>query len=72
MLGEEQWIIERPRDAGLALNLAATAATGIGLVNARRRRPLPTALATGVAMALTLGYWELMARYLGRRSAGGT
>lgn len=67
MLGEEQWIIARPRDAALLVNLAGGAATAAALLNARRRRLLPTVLATVVAMALTMGYWELMVRYLNRR-----
>lgn len=67
MLGEEQWIIARPRDAALLVNLAGGAATAAALLNARRRRLLPTVIATVVAMALTMGYWELMVRYFGRR-----
>ncbi|HET9874261.1 MAG TPA: DUF6653 family protein [Mycobacterium sp.] len=71
MLGEERWIIDRPRDAALSLNVAASAATATALINARRRRLLPTVIATVVAMVLTLGYWELVARYYDRRSLGG-
>ncbi|HTM86200.1 MAG TPA: DUF6653 family protein [Mycobacterium sp.] len=67
MLGEEQWIIARPRDAALLVNLAGGAATAAALLNARRRRLLPTVIATVVAMTLTMGYWELMVRYFGRR-----
>ena len=67
MLGEEQWIIARPRDRALVLSAITTAATVAALVNARRRRLLPTVIATAVAMALTLGYWEMMVRYLDRR-----
>lgn len=63
MLGEEQWIIDRPRDAALALNVAASVAMAIALINARRRRLVPTVIATAAAMAVTLGYWELMVRY---------
>ncbi|MEB3033150.1 DUF6653 family protein [[Mycobacterium] nativiensis] len=67
MLGEEQWIMARPRDAALLVNLAGGAATAIALLNARRRRLGPTVIATAVAMALTMGYWALMVRYLDRR-----
>lgn len=66
MLGEEQWIIARPRDAALAVTLAAGAALAVAAIGARLRRPVPTAVATAVAMALTLGYWQLMVRYLDR------
>lgn len=67
MLGEEQWIVARPRDAALAVNLAGGVATAVALVSARRRRLLPTVIATAVAMTLTMGYWELMVRYFDRR-----
>ena len=39
------------------------------MVAAFRRRALPSALATGVQMALRLVYWELMARYHARNGA---
>jgi hypothetical protein len=67
MVGEEQWIVDRPRDTGLLVNVAGSVATVIALVNARRRRLLPTGTAIAAAMALTLGYWQLMARHLDRR-----
>lgn len=67
MLGEEQWIIDRPRDAALLVNLAGGAATAAALVGARQRRWVPTVAAIGTAMALTMGYWALMVRYVGRR-----
>ncbi|SNV70423.1 Uncharacterised protein [Mycolicibacter terrae] len=67
MLGEEQWVTDRPRDAALLVNLAGAAATATALVTARRRRLLPTVVATAVAMTLTMGYWELMVRYFERR-----
>ena len=63
MLGEEQWIVDRPKDAALGVNAAASAA---GLVAAARRRRAPAAVATAAAMALLLVYWELMARYFDR------
>lgn len=67
MLGEEQWVTDRPRDAALLVNLAGAAATATALVTARRRRLLPTVVATAMAMTLTMGYWELMVRYFDRR-----
>ncbi|WP_322791084.1 DUF6653 family protein [Mycolicibacter longobardus] len=67
MLGEELWIVARPRDIALLVNLAGGAATATALLNARRRRALPTAVATVVAMALTMAYWELMVSYFDRR-----
>lgn len=67
MLGEEQWITDRPRDAALLVNLAGSAATATALCYARRRRWLPTVIATALAMAATMGYWELMVRYFDRR-----
>lgn len=66
MLGEELWVVDRPRDAGMAVNAAATAAGLVALAAARRRRPVPAAVATAAQMALLLVYWELMARYLDR------
>lgn len=66
MLGEELWITDRPRDAALGVNAAATAAGVAALVAARRRRAAPAATATAAQMALLLAYWELMVRYLDR------
>ncbi len=71
MLGEEQWILDRPRDRVLLVNTAAAAATATALIHARRRRFGPMAAATAVAMTLTLGQWALLARYFDRRSGGG-
>lgn len=67
MLGEEQWITDRPRDAALLVSATATAAAAGALIAARRRRLAPAVIATAAQMALTLGYWELMARYLDGR-----
>jgi hypothetical protein len=71
MLGEELWLIDRPRDAGLGVNAAASAAGVIAVVAARRRRPVPAAAATTAQMALLLVYWELMARYFDRHQQAG-
>ena len=67
MLGEEQWIVARPRDAALLVNLAGGAATATALLCARGRRLGSTVIATAVAMALTMGYWAMMVRYFDRR-----
>lgn len=67
MLGEEQWVTDRPRDAALLVNLAGSAATTWALLSACRRRLLPTVAATAAAMTLTMGYWALMVRYFDRR-----
>lgn len=63
MLGEEIWIAERPKDAALAVNAVASAAGTVAFVSARKRLFWPVAAATAVQMALTLVYWEQMARY---------
>ncbi|QBR93897.1 DUF6653 family protein [Nocardioides euryhalodurans] len=68
VLGEEQWIAERPMDTAMAVDLAATAAGLLALVAARRRRALPAAVATAVEMGLLLVFWELMARYHDRNA----
>lgn len=71
MLGEELWIVARPKDAALAVNAAATGAGLVALVAARRRRPVPAGAATVAQMLLLLVYWELMARYFeAHRDAG--
>lgn len=69
ILGEEQWIGTRPKDAALAVDVAATAAGIVALVAAHRRRALPAAAATAVEMGLLMAYWELMARYYDRNAA---
>jgi hypothetical protein len=63
VLGEELWIAERPRDAAMAVDAAATLAGITALVAARRHRAAPAAGATAVTMALLLVYWRLMADY---------
>ena len=68
MLGEEQWIVDRPRDAALLVNVSAGVALATAMVTAWRRRLLPAAIATTVAMTVTLGYWALMVRYFDRRA----
>lgn len=68
MLGEELWISRRPRDAALLVSAVTSAAALTALLAARRRRPIPAAIATAVQMALTLVYWEQMVRYFDRRA----
>lgn len=67
MLGEEQWLTERPRDAALVVNAAASAAGIVAMIGARRRHPASTLVGTVFQMALTLVYWELMVRYRDHR-----
>ena len=69
VLGEELWITERPRDAALVVNAAATLAGVIALLAARRHRAAGAAGATAVAMALLLVYWRLMADHYDREQS---
>jgi hypothetical protein len=63
VLGEEQWIAERPMDTAMAVDVAATVAGLLAMVAAHRRRALPAAAATALEMGLLMAYWELMTRY---------
>jgi hypothetical protein len=63
VLGEERWIEERPMDAAMAVDAAATVAVIGAMFAARRRRPVPAAVAMAASMALLMWYWELMVRY---------
>ncbi len=65
-LGEEQWIAERPMDAAMAVDLAATAALLAAIAAAHQRRAVPAAAATALEMGMLMAYWELMARYYDR------
>lgn len=69
ILGEEQWILDRPRDAALAVQVAVSLAGCATVVSAYRRRAVPTAVATAAMMGLTMVYWEQMARYYDRTKA---
>ena len=71
VLGEEQWIAERPMDAAMAVEVATTAAALVAMVAASRHCPIPAAAATACEMGLLLAYWELMARYYGRSGGVG-
>ena len=68
MLGEELWISRRPRDAAMFVSAATSTAALGAVIAARGHRLLPAVVATAVQMALTLVYWEQMARYFDRRS----
>lgn len=70
MFGEELWLIDRPRDAGLAVNAAASAAGLAAVIAAGRHRLVPATVATVAQMVLLLVYWELMTRYFDRHQQG--
>ena len=69
ILGEELWITQRPKDAARTVSAVASAAAVCAIVAARRHRLGLAATATAVQMALTLVYWEMMARYRDRQPA---
>jgi hypothetical protein len=70
VLGEEMWILERPRDAAMAVNAGATACLAAALIGARKRALVPAAGATAGAMALIMVYWKQMADYYDARAGG--
>ncbi|MFD9963925.1 DUF6653 family protein [Amycolatopsis sp. NPDC058986] len=63
MLGEELWVVRRPRDAAMASNAAGMALGVLAVVAARRRRLGLTVVATVAEMALLMFYWRQMAAY---------
>jgi len=67
MLGEERWLLDRPRDASMVISAVTSAVSVLALVAARRHHLRTAVIATGVQMALTLVYWEMMARAFDRR-----
>ncbi|BBZ13896.1 DUF6653 family protein [Mycobacterium branderi] len=67
MLGEELWIVKRPKDTAAAVSGVTSAVAVVAIVAARRHRLAAAAAATVVQMALTLVYWAQMARYLDRQ-----
>ena len=67
MLGEERWIVDRPRDASMVISIVTSVTAVAGLVAARRHHLRAAVITTGVQMALTLVYWALMARSFDRR-----
>jgi len=68
MLGEEQWITERPKDAAAAVSGVTAVVAVSAIIAARRRRPVPAAVATALQMALTMVYWKQMVRYFDRQA----
>jgi len=66
VLGEEQWIAERPVDLAMAVNIAATAAGLVAMRAAHQRRAVPASAAMALEMGSLMAYWELMARYYDR------
>ena len=67
MLGEERWILDRPRDVSMVVSAATSAVAVRALIAARRHHLRAAVIATGIQMALTLVYWELMARSFDQR-----
>lgn len=67
MLGEERWILDRPRDVSMVISAATSAVAVFALIAARRHHLRTAAVATGVQMTLTLVFWQLMARSFDRR-----
>ena len=63
VLGEELWIVERPRDAAMAVDAGSAALLAAALTAARKRRLAPALAATAGAMALIMVYWKQMADY---------
>ena len=71
MLGEELWITHRPRDAAMVVSAVTSAVALSAVIAALRHRLIPAAVATAVQMALTLVYWEQMARYFDHQVRAG-
>ena len=71
MLGEERWILDHPRDVSMALSAVTSGVAVVALIAARRHHLRAAVIATGVQMALTLVYWELMARFFSRSQSSG-
>ncbi len=66
ILGEELWSASKPRDAAAIVTAVTSAAALVAVISSARRRGVPAAAACAAQMALTLVYWELMARYWDR------
>jgi uncharacterized membrane protein (UPF0136 family) len=62
------WIVERPRDAAMAVNAGSTALLAAALIAARKRTLAPAVAATAGAMALIMVYWKQMADYYDARA----
>jgi hypothetical protein len=63
ILGEELWIVERPRDTAMAVDAGSLVCLLGALVAARRRMLAPAIAGTAGAMALLMVYWKQMADY---------
>jgi hypothetical protein len=63
MLGEEMWIVDRPKDAAMAVNAGSSVLLAAALIAARKRKLAPAVAATAGAMALTMIYWKQMVDY---------
>jgi hypothetical protein len=63
VLGEELWIVERPRDAAMAVNAGSAALLAAALIAASKRALGPAVAATAGTMALIMVYWKQMADY---------
>ncbi|WP_313958029.1 DUF6653 family protein [Mycobacterium kubicae] len=68
MLGEELWIIRRPKDGATVTSFVTSAAAFVAIVAARRHRLGIALAATAIQMGLTLVYWQQMVRYFDGRS----
>lgn len=66
ILGEELWSARKPRDAAVVVTAVTSAAALVAVIFSARRRRIPAAAACACQMALTLVYWEQMARYWDR------
>jgi len=69
ILGEELWITRRPKDGAWIVSAVTSVAALCAIVAARRRRLRAAATATAIQMALTVVYWQMMARYRDRQPA---
>ncbi len=67
ILGEERWILDRPHDGSMVISAVTSAVAVCALIAARRHHLRGAIVAAGAQMALTLAYWELMARSFDRR-----
>jgi hypothetical protein len=72
VLGEELWIVERPRDAAMAVDAASLVSLAGALMAARKRRLVPAVAATAGTMALLMVYWKQMADYYDAEQAART
>ena len=67
ILGEERWILDRPRDVSMVVSAVTSAVAVRALIAARRHHLRAAVIATGIQMALTLVYWQLMTRSFDQR-----